>query len=59
MFMLHKQLQKCDFESQREPVERQIAATDKEIDDLVYKLYGLTLARHLSGGEEEIKIVEQ
>jgi len=31
-------------------VQRQIEATDREIDDLVYELYGLT--------EEEIKIVE-
>ncbi len=29
---------------------RQLAATDREIDKLVYELYGLT--------EEEIKIVE-
>jgi hypothetical protein len=32
------------------PRSRQIAATDAEIDRLVYKLYGLT--------DEEIKIVE-
>ena len=31
-------------------VQRQIDATDKQIDQLVYELYGLT--------EEEIKIVE-
>ena len=31
-------------------IKRQIAAADKEIDDLVYELYGLT--------EEEQKIVE-
>ena len=31
-------------------LERQIAATDRQIDNLVYELYGLT--------EEEIKIVE-
>ncbi len=31
--------------------ERQIAATDQQIDRLVYDLYGLT--------EEEIKIVEE
>ena len=35
---------------EREPVERQIAATDKQIDELVYQLYGLT--------EEGIKVVE-
>jgi hypothetical protein len=47
---LNKQLQKASFDSEKEPIERQIAATDKKIDELVYKLYGLT--------EEEIKIVE-
>jgi hypothetical protein len=31
-------------------IQRQIDATDKQIDTLVYELYGLT--------EEEIKIVE-
>jgi len=31
-------------------LQRQIEATDKQIDSLVYELYGLT--------EEEIKIVE-
>jgi hypothetical protein len=31
-------------------IERQIAATDKQIDSLVYELYGLT--------EEEIRIEE-
>lgn len=36
--------------SERKPIERQIAATDKKIDELVYQLYGLT--------EEEMKIVE-
>jgi len=32
-------------------LERQIAATDKQIDRLVYDLYGLT--------DEEIQIVEE
>jgi uncharacterized protein (UPF0335 family) len=36
--------------SQVERVEREIAATDGEIDDLVYELYGIT-------GEER-KIIE-
>ena len=35
---------------ERERSERQFAATDKKIDELVYNLYGLT--------EEEIRIVE-
>lgn len=34
----------------RKLVERQIAATDRQIDRLVYELYGLT--------EEEIAVVE-
>ena len=34
----------------REAAQRQIDATDREIDALVYRLYGLT--------EEEIAIVE-
>lgn len=50
MLDLHKHLQKANFQSEREPIERQIAATDKKIDELVYKLYGLT--------EEEIRLVE-
>jgi hypothetical protein len=35
---------------ERERLERQIAATDREIDQLVYELYGLT--------DEEVRIVE-
>jgi hypothetical protein len=35
----------------RKPLERQIAATDSQIDRVVYDLYGLT--------EDEIKIVER
>ena len=50
MLELNKQLRKAHFDSEKEPIERQIAATDKKIDDIVYELYGLT--------EEEIKIVE-
>ena len=50
MRTLHGNLNLASFDTDREPMERQIAATDKKIDELVYKLYGLT--------EEEIKIVE-
>lgn len=50
MLEFHKQLQKANFESEKEPIQRQIAATDKKIDSLVYKLFDLT--------EDEIKIVE-
>jgi len=34
----------------REQIQREIEATDRQIDQLVYQLYGLT--------DEEIKIVE-
>ncbi len=50
MLELNRQLQPKEFDSEREPIERQIAATDKKIDELVYQLYGLT--------DEEIRIVE-
>jgi type I restriction-modification system DNA methylase subunit len=50
MLSLHKQLNESNFDSEKEPIERQIKATDKKIDRLVYQLYGLT--------EEEIKVVE-
>ena len=36
--------------SQAERVDREIGATDAEIDDLVYDLYGIT--------EEERKVIE-
>ncbi len=36
---------------ERTVIERQIEATDREIDRLVYELYGLT--------DDEIKIVEE
>jgi type I restriction-modification system DNA methylase subunit len=50
MMDLHKQLSAAKSEAQKEVIQRQIDATDREIDRLVYELYGLT--------EEEIKIVE-
>jgi hypothetical protein len=43
-------LPKAKTPHERESLQRQIAATDKAIDALVYELYGLT--------EEEIRIVE-
>ncbi len=46
----HKKLPDVKSPREKESLERQIAATDAEIDRLVYQLYGLT--------EEEIKIVE-
>jgi hypothetical protein len=50
MIRLHEDCSKAKSESEKEPITRQIAATDKKIDKLVYELYGLT--------EEEIRIVE-
>ncbi len=50
MLALHKQKTEVKTEHEKNLVERQIEAADKQIDALVYELYGLT--------EEEIKIVE-
>ena len=51
MFQLHKDLAAAKTPGDKTLLERQIAATDDEIDRLVYELYGLT--------EEEIRIVEE
>jgi hypothetical protein len=51
MLALHKQLASAKSEAQRGAIQRQIEATDAEIDRLVYDLYGLT--------KDEIAIVEQ
>ncbi len=45
-----KQLAKAKTESEKEYLEKKCSIIDKQIDQLVYELYGLT--------EEEIKIVE-
>jgi predicted nucleic acid-binding Zn-ribbon protein len=50
MLALHKQLTAAKIEHEKTALQRQIEATDRQIDALVYELYGLT--------EEEIKIVE-
>ena len=50
MLKLHKDLPKAKTPHEQESLQRQIAATDKQIDALVYELYGLT--------GEEIRIVE-
>jgi hypothetical protein len=50
MLKLHKDLSKARTAPDKTAIERQIAATDKQIDALVYELYGLT--------EAEIRIVE-
>lgn len=51
MLALYKQKADVKTDHEKNLVERQIEATDKQIDALVYELYGLT--------EEEIKIVER
>jgi len=50
MLALHKQLQEARTPHDEVALQRQIEATDRQIDALVYELYGLT--------EEEIRIVE-
>jgi len=50
MLELNKDLPKSGTEAEQTRLKRQIAATDRQIDQLVYELYGLT--------EEEIRIVE-
>ncbi len=50
MLDLHKKKQQAKADSEKELFEHQIKATDKEIDELVYTLYGLT--------EEERKMLE-
>ena len=50
MLSLHKQLQEARTPHEQTSLQRQIEATDRQIDTQVYELYGLT--------EEEIEIVE-
>ena len=49
--MLHKRLSAAKTSHDNEVLKRQIAATGRRIDRLVYELYGLT--------DEEIAIVEE
>jgi len=51
MLELHKQLAEAKEPQSKTVLQRQIEATDRQIDELVYKSYGLT--------DEEIKIVEE
>jgi len=51
MLELHQRLAAAASEHDRALYQRQIEATDQEIDRLVYELYGLT--------EEEIAVVEE
>jgi predicted nucleic acid-binding Zn-ribbon protein len=50
MLSLNKQLPTVKTDHEKTALQRQIDATDRQIDQLVYELYGLT--------EQEIKIVE-
>jgi hypothetical protein len=50
MLELHKKLAAATIPADKELYQRQIEATDRQIETLVYELYGLT--------EEEIAIVE-
>ncbi len=47
---LHKQLADADSATQKGVIQRQIGATDRQIDQLVYNLYGLT--------DEEVALIE-
>ena len=51
MLALHSKLEEARTDHEKTVLQRQIDATDREIDELVYELYGLT--------DEEIKIVEE
>lgn len=50
MLKMHKDMQEAKTPDTKTQLQRTIDATDKEIDRLVYELYGLT--------EEEIKVIE-
>ena len=50
MLALHKHKSAARTVAEQEQFQRQIAATDRQIDALVYELYGLT--------EEDIAVVE-
>jgi hypothetical protein len=50
MLSLHNQLATANTGHEKTALQRQIDATDRQIDQLVYELYGLT--------DEEIAIVE-
>jgi hypothetical protein len=51
MLELHRKLAAASIPADKTLLQRQIEATDRQIDALVYELYGLT--------EEEIRIVEE
>jgi len=51
MLNLNKQLKETDLPQTKTIIQRQITATDQQIDKLVYELYGLT--------DEEVAIMEE
>ena len=51
MLDLHKQLSAAKTSHDKTAIQRQIDATDRRIDQLLYELYGLT--------DDEIRIVEE
>ncbi len=51
MLRLQQRLAAAKTDQDRVPLQRQVAETDREIDRLVYDLYGLT--------EDEIRLVER
>ncbi len=51
MLALHERLAEAKIERERTVIGHQVAATDRQIDRLVYELYGLT--------DEEVRIVEE
>jgi hypothetical protein len=51
MLELHKQLAAAKIPDEKTRIQREISATDNQIDHLVYELYNLT--------EDEIKIIER
>ena len=51
MLDLHRKKNQAKTDSEKELFEHQIKATDREVDEVVYKLYEFK--------EEEIKIVEE
>ena len=50
MLGLQKQLAAAKSDAQKDIMERQIEATDRQIDSLVYQLYGLT--------DEDVRLIE-
>ena len=59
MLELHQRLAKAKSDADRSVLQRQIDATDKEIDKLVYELYGLTEREdpHRRRGRRQMKPV--